>query len=568
MAGNYDPDIFGAPASAATSAPVNAGFDADVFKTVNRESPASAVPTAARTAIPMLSRAEKFSQGLKDPIAGGAQLLTNLLPSGIVNAGNRFNNFLADTTGLVGRLPEGGVDQQVREQEAAYQAARGPDAGFDAYRVAGNILNPANIALASKLPAAASMAGRMAVGLGGGAATSAFNPVTEGDFAENKAKQIGIGAVAGGLIPGLTSGIARVISPNASVNPNLQLLKSEGVMPTVGQSLGGRFNTLEEKLSSLPLVGDMISSARGDALTQFNNAAINRAAGKVGTKVEGVGQGGVAAAGKAISDTYDDAISQVKYLKFDQQFANDLSQLRAGAQNLVGPMRNKFNTTLDEIVGSRMSGTGSMLGVTYKKVDSEIGLLASKFGKSSAASEGELGDAFLQLQNILKQQAARNNPDFATSLKAADTGYANLVRVEGAAKAAQNNNGVFTPAQLNSAIRQADQSVRGRAVARGTALMQDLGNAGQQVLGNKVPNSGTADRLMLGGMGLGTGIINPMIPAGLLGGAALYTSPAQSLLRGLVSSRPDYAQPMSEAFRQVAPGLIPGGAQVGLGLLN
>ena len=46
-----------------------------------------------------------------------------------MQAGNAANNWLADNTGLVGRLPEGGVNQQVREGEAAYQASRGADAG-------------------------------------------------------------------------------------------------------------------------------------------------------------------------------------------------------------------------------------------------------------------------------------------------------------------------------------------------------------------------------------------------------------------------------------------------------
>ena len=88
---------------------------------------------------PPMSRMDRFSQGLKDPINGGAQLLTNLLPKGVVDAGNTANNWLADKTGLVGRLPAGGVDQQVREQETKYQARRG-DSGLDGYRLAGNVL--------------------------------------------------------------------------------------------------------------------------------------------------------------------------------------------------------------------------------------------------------------------------------------------------------------------------------------------------------------------------------------------------------------------------------------------
>ena len=105
-------------------------------------------------------------------------------------------------------------------------------------------------------------------------------------------------------------------------------------------------------------------------------------------------------------------------------------------------------------------------------------------------------------------------------------------------------------------------------MARGTALMQDLANSGQNVIGNKVPNSFTTDRALIAGGGLGAGFVNPAIPAGLLGGAALYTPPAQALLRGLVSSRPQAAQPVADALRQASPFLVPGGAQLGLGLLD
>jgi hypothetical protein len=515
-----------------------------------------------------LSRMDRVIKGIRDPIDGGAQLLTNALPSGVVNAGNNLNNWLADKTGLVGRLPEGGVDQQVKQQEAAYQAARGPDAGFDGYRVLGNVVSPANLAIASRAPLAASLAGRVGVGAVSGGVSSALNPTMGEDFWSEKAKQIGMGAAFGGATPLFTSAMGRMISPNASTNPNLQLLQSEGVKPTIGQSLGGWANRAEEKAMSLPIVGDMISSAREGAREQFNRAAINRAVAPIGEKVDDVGQAGIKQAGDLLSKSYDDAINAVKVVKFDNQFAQDVGQLRSMAQNLQPAMAQRFNSTIDDVLQPKIVANGSMLGTTYKQIDSKLGQEAAKFSKASDPFQQELGDAYKQLQSLLKQQAARSNPDFAETIAKTDAGWANLVRLEGAGKAAQNSEGVFTPGQLNSAIRQADSSVRGRAVGRGTALMQDLGNAGQQVLGNKVPNSGTADRLMLGGAGLGAYFVNPMIPAGLIGGAAMYTSPVQSLLRGAVANRPEAAQAVSNSLLQASPRLLPGAAQIGLGLLN
>lgn len=517
----------------------------------------------ARAAI---SRAEKIGHGMMDPINGGAQLLTHLLPGSVVQAGNRLNNWLADKTGLVARLPEGGVDQQVQQDEAAYQAQRAAagETGLDGYRLLGNALSPANLAIASRVPAAASLAGRIGAGAGAGGVSATLAPVASGDFWSEKGKQAAAGAITGGLVPALGAGLSRVINPRAANNPSLQLLKDEGVRPTIGQALGGRWNALEEKLQSVPILGDSIAMARGRALDDFNKAAINRASGKVGVQVNKTGQDGVRAAGDAVSQAYDDALGKITGVQLDGQFNRNLMQLRGMAQGLTTDMRKKFNTAVNETLMRKVSRNGSILPDDFKAIDSEIGNMAARFGKSQVASEQELGDALSQLQSLLKQQMVRSNPQVAQELAAADAGWANLVRVEGAAKAGKNAEGLFTPAQLNAAIQAADQSVRKRAVARGTALMQDLGGAGQSVLGNKVPNSFTTDRALIAGGAMTSGLVNPAIPLGLLGGAGLYTSPAQRALVALASSRGPLAQPAAQAVQQASPFLIPGA--VGLGL--
>ena len=515
---------------------------------------------------PPMSRMDRFSQGLKDPINGGAQLLTNLLPQSVVNAGNSANNWLADKTGLVGRLPAGGVDQQVREQETKYQARRG-DSGLDGYRLAGNVLNPANVAVASKLPQAASLLGRVGSGVGGGALSGLLNPVTEGDFNEQKTKQVGIGAAFGGAMPVVTGGLARMVSPNASTNPNLALLKAEGVKPTVGQSLGGWANSAEEKLQSLPFTGDMITRARAGANEQFNNAAINRATAPLGVKIKGSGQQAINEASDLVSKAYTASDALLGGFKVDKTAQNELASLVKMASTLPKSERNVFNANLQNIQGS-LSPNGSLLADSYGTLKSKIGKDAADFTGSTDAYQKKLGNALTEMQSILVNNAKRANPEAGALRDKADEAFANLVRVQGASVGAKGKEGTFTPAQLLTAIRGSDKSVRDNATARGQALMQDLGNAGQSVLGNKVPNSGTADRLMLGGAGLGAYAVNPAIPAGLLGGAAMYTSPMQSLLRGAVSSRPNFAAPTAQSIRDISPYLIPAGAQFGNGLLD
>lgn len=503
---------------------------------------------------------ERFAQGLKDPIDGGAQLLVNALPKSVVDAGDRFNNWLADKTGLVGRLPEGGVNQQVKETNDKFKSD-----GVDWYRMGGNVLSPANLAIAAKVPAAASLGGRMLQGAGTGAAMGAITPTSADDYWASKGEQVGLSAAFGGAVPAVTGGVSRMISPKASVNPDLAMLKAEGVTPTIGQTLGGRWNALEEKLQSLPVAGDAITNARKAAQESFNKAAINRAVEPIGVKVEGVGQKAVAEAGDALSSAYKTAIDKVKFVTFDDQFANDLSQLKGMAGGLEPKFQRQFSRLISDKLGTRTSPNGSMLGDNYKAVISDLGDEVRKFQGMTNSAAVDYSNAVKQLQNLMQKQIGRGgDPEAAALMNAADKGWTNLVRLEGASKAAMNSEGVFTPAQLNMAARQADASIRDRATARGKALMQDLGTAGQNVLGNKVPDSGTAGRMLPVGTGAAF-MANPLLTsAGLLGGAALYSNPAQRALSASVSARPQLAKPVAEGVRNSFPYLIPSGA----GLLN
>ena len=510
-----------------------------------------------------LSKLDKIKMGFGDQGYGIEQFLDKVSPDVVKDAVGGADKFLYENTkGVMGKLPGAkGIDQRIREREAEYQKKRGPDAGFDGYRTLGNVVNPINYIPAAKIPAATSLLGRM--GLGGltGAALSSTNPVIEEDFWEGKRNQAGLGLIAGGAVPIVMGGLSRIISPNSSRNADLNLLKKEGVKPTVGQTLGGNWNKAEEKMTSVPIMGDFVNSARGRAQKDFNEAAINRASGKVGVKVEGTGHDAVKEAADAISVAYTKALDQIKSVKFDDQFAGEVNQLKEIAKKLTPSMRTKFNKELNERVGERFRGTRSMDGGTYKQVDSELGKIAARWKGSPDAAQKDFGDAIFELKKSFHQAARRSNPQALKGLDAADEAYANLVRVEGAAKGSKATDGLFTPGRLNTAIGQADDTIRDRGSSHGTALMQDLGRAGQKVLGNKVPNSFTADRALYAGGGLGAGVISPMIPAGLLAGSAAYTAPGQSLLRGLVNSRPDVAQPIGQAIRKFSPLTVPAAAQ-------
>lgn len=515
----------------------------------------NSAPAPTQRQLDLTTGNARVLRGMRDPIDAGAQMLVNMLPAGVVEAGNKVNNWLADNTGLVARLPDGGVNEQIRQHENEYQQARKAvgQSGMDWARMGGNLITTLPAGMAA--PASSGLGARAVYGAATGAAGGAMQPVTDGgaDFWKSKGTQVATGAAVGGALAPVAGGVARMISPKASTNPQLAMLRDSGVNPTVGQAIGGRMNALEEKLTSLPIMGDMISRARGKSLEGFNNAAINRATAPIGVRINGSGQQAVREAGDALSNAYDDVLGSIKGVSFDNQFTADLGQLKQMSSGLVPDMQRKFDKLLQDKVMSRMSPSGGLAPETYKAIDSELKQEAARWSKSAMASESELGDAISQLHSLLNQQMRRSNPDVADKLAKIDQGWANLVRIEGAAKAGKNAEGMFTPGQLNQAIATADQSTRKRAVSRGTALMQDLGNAGQSVLGNKVPNSFTTDRALIAGGGIGAGMVNPAIPGALLAGGALYTQPAQKALVQLIADRPGFAPALAQGIRRASP---------------
>ena len=522
-----------------------------------------------------MTRAEKIAKGLRDPIDGGAQLLTNLLPKGIVDAGNSVNNWLADKTGLVGRLPEGGINEQVKTNEANYQNKRtaAGESGFDGYRVLGNIVNPANLALAAKLPQAASLAGRVGVGALGGASSALLDPVTSGDhYWGDKGTQVAVGAAGGGVVPAIAGGFGRVISPKASIDPKLALLKQEGVNPTIGQTLGGWANRLEEKAQSLPIVGDAITAARQQSGNQLNRASMNRALEPIGEKLPltvPLGNDAIEYTRRTLGDKYDALLPKMT-VQADHPFVSSLQNLQSMVQQgaLDPKYSNKFAQILQDRVLGKFQGQNAMTGQTLKDTQSFLTNEIKRFGQSQDPDARLLGDALKEVGANLKDLSIRSNPGMSNELKAIDTAWANFKRVQKAASSVAAEDGVFSPAQLHNAVKAADRSKDKARFAEGNALMQDLSGAGKSMLSNKVPDSGTAGRLMLGAGGLATGAVSPMIPAGLIGGAAMYTPAMQRLLSGSVSTRPQSAQAIAEIFRKAAPALVPSGAQIGLGLLD
>ena len=499
-----------------------------------------------------------LGMGLMDPIHAGAQMLTNALPTGVVQAGNRFNNWLADNSGLVARIPEGGVDQMVLDREAQYQADRAAAGrtGLDAGRLAGGV---AATLPAAMIPGAATIGGSAAIGAGMGA----LQPVTAGEFWVEKMKQAGLGAAVGGAGGAISQGISRILSPQTGAAQ--RMLMAEGVELTPGQVAGGMAKRIEDASTSIPIMGGQVAKQQQRAIESFNRAAINRGLGEIGEKLPDgmVGREAIEYAGKKIGDAYDPLLARMT-LRADQQFIADSTALAQNAQAALAPERaQQLANILQTKLGRHMSGQGTMTGQKFKLADSELGRLARQFSSSADADQRMLGETIRDMQSVMRDALARSNPRLAPELRKIDKAFATNLRVERAAASVAATDGVFTPAQLQNAVKALDSSGRKRQFARGNALLQDLADAGKEVLPSAVGNSGTADRAGLMAMGgaLATGQWWAPMAAGV--GAAAYTRPGIASMRALLTQRPAVAGTIAELLERGAPiPLTAGGYQL------
>lgn len=403
--------------------------------------------------------------------------------------------------------------------------------------------------------------------LAAGAATGAL--LSDAKSLGGLAFDAAAGAAGGKVADYGLNAVKSAVSP--TISDAVRTLLGEGVGLTPGQILGGTMHRLEDGATSIPILGDIIKNAQGRSLTDFNRAAINRALSPVGQALPKdlpAGHDAIDFAHRALSDAYDGMLPGLQ-VHVDPEFHANVADLRKLAQNLTPDYARKFETILqNEVVGRFAPQTGVMTGQTMKEVESTLGQQATRFGKVQDGHAQDYADAVRELQAQLRGLVERSNPQAAKQLQAINGGWANLVRVENAASRQGATGGVFTPSQLQGAVRAGDNSVRKNATARGGALMQDLATAGKEVLPSSVPDSGSPFRHALeAAVALLVGKEANMMPllikggvaGGLVGGA--YTRGGQKIVTPLLTARPAAAKATANLLAKLkTPVMQAGGA--------
>jgi hypothetical protein len=79
--------------------------------------------------------------------------------------------------------------------------------------------------------------------------------------------------------------LSHLAQPLQNITPAAQRLIKDGIYPTMGQAKGGAWKYFEDKLSSLPIAGDLLARGRRQVNNEFNSAALRRSGINVGDEI-------------------------------------------------------------------------------------------------------------------------------------------------------------------------------------------------------------------------------------------------------------------------------------------
>lgn len=487
--------------------------------------PKTMIGNALRALDSVTTAVEDFPpiRGMKDIPDGAAQFLINGIDK---------------LTGGDGNDEE--INNIIQQNEKRYQQKYGDSKLATLGRIGGQIFGTLPLAGSG----GATALSRTLQGAKVGGATGILQPVTEGDYWEEKGKDVAIGTAGGAVAPHLIKGVANVVG--GAKNKAAQALHEAGVKLTPGQALGGAWKRTEEKLTSIPILGDAIRHSYERGHKTFNEAIARRVLEPIGksptngTKSRDL----VADVHRQISSAYDEVLPKIR-VTLDDQFTDDINSIRVLAAEYSDDLAKKYQKIIGEKVLNRFQN-GHLDGKAFKKAESELSRVARNHTKSADADQNELASLLGETKVALGKLLDRGTGAMDAK-RSIDEAYSRFLIFQKAAGSVADE-GSVTPAQYLNAVKAQDYSKHKGRFARGQAKDQEFAEQAKGIMVNEIPNSGTVDRYMIGGS-LGMGAIEPTtfgtvtLPAiGALGGMSLpYLSKIQDPLVSALLKRPESA---------------------------
>jgi hypothetical protein len=281
-------------------------------------------------------------QGLTDPLYGSAQLMAKGM----------------EAVGFFPKEAKAFSERVVPQREQQYEAQRkaAGETGFDLGRLAGNIINPANLL---PIPIANPVVRSVATG----ATMGAMQPVsTPEDFASTKALQVGTGAVLGPVAEGTVNALGKVVGLVKNLTPSG---RQEAMSKYVNELAGPEKDAV---IKALQDAKELVTGSRptvAEALANVPSAAELVAAQAKLAKQKGV-------AGKFAERTAEQQAARVRALQGIAGTEAERAAITTERNTVTGGMRE---SALDQ---------ANVAGPVFTKLEKEI---ADKFNSVAAAEQ-------------------------------------------------------------------------------------------------------------------------------------------------------------------------------------
>ena len=362
-----------------------------------------------------------------------------------------------------------------------------------------------------------------------------------GENNDNRLVGAGIGALAGagGSVAGQVG--ANVIGRGIRgvVNPAVDRLRAAGIPLTFGEVAGGATKRFSDATTGL--IGNPLAARYGEGRTALSHALFNETGQIVGKPVDNIGAQGVADLVGIKNQAYAGALDPVSLQVGNPgSIARYADQAAASIPN-VDQAPDIVKGAINNYVGGAVDPAGVMSGGDFQQAYRGLSRTAS--GASPRIFGHEIGSALGKAKDDLASMLETQNPGAYDAFLKANSTNRHLSVLAQAVEAAKNQidpGGIAlpTPAQYMTAASQ-------NATKYGSKIESAMGNKpffheqpggpptslisdAQQVMSNKVPSSGTSERLqaMLALGALGTG----------LGGAGYATDGAEGAGLGTVTA--------------------------------
>ena len=483
--------------------------------------------------LPPLTADPAEGMGPLDKLLVGAGAATDRAMRGVTGA--------IASTGIMGRdadqyLQQGKEDAALYEKHHPGGLARvgevGADLAMSALPVAGAAGKAAQLAKALRMGRAAPLIGDVAANAGYAALTAPEDRLTAGAFGAG-------GAAVGRAVPAVVGRVARPTAPG----PEAQKLIEAGVQPTFGQVMSESrgfvprtFARAEEAMTSIPLVGAPLRRARERAMEQFQQATREAAlpphAAYPPTREATEAAAQASSSVNGLSDSFGRAYNEIisgaefrpgvnPFYNINAQSIENAVQLASQGLPLSHTQIDKARSAVQTIFGAA-SEEANPIGAHF--IEKRLKEMAFKYKGSIDPEAREYGELLHTVANGWRDHWRGALPgNQAKALEAIDQQYAKFVPVRRAAATGNlTDPEAYSPKVLLRSIRAGDKTPNKTNFMLGDLPQQDLARAADKVLGNKVPDSGTTERLLVGAGVGGAGTIIAGLPGTLKSGAALY----------------------------------------------